>query len=105
MLKHYPRLPPLLPCDAGKLATDLVGGWLFISDSSNNRLVITDLEGRFLEAVGCGAPGLADGSYAEAAFHRPQGVAYSAKVCEGWVGGRRRLSTKESPPRAASSLH
>lgn len=33
-----------------------------------------------LSQIGCGAPGLADGSYEEAAFHRPQGVAYSPKV-------------------------
>jgi NHL repeat len=29
--------------------------------------------------VGCGAPALKDGSYAEAAFRRPQGLAYCAK--------------------------
>ncbi|KAL4421480.1 hypothetical protein ABPG75_010771 [Micractinium tetrahymenae] len=63
----------------GKLATDLAGNRLFISDSSNNRIVITDLQGRFLDQIGCGAPGLVDGSYEDAAFYRPQGVAYSPK--------------------------
>lgn len=132
------------------MATDLAGGRLFISDSSNNRIVVTDLKGKFLEHVsvlampcftlpcfpearwehglhwpavpckppvpkaaahilvlpgprcrrqqptschpdhqvhgppplqiGCGAPGLVDGSYEDAAFYRPQGVAYSPKV-------------------------
>ena len=66
------------------MATDLSSpssGRLFIADSGNNRIVICDLAGAFLEHIGCGAPGLADGSYEEAAFHRPQGLAYSAKVC------------------------
>lgn len=39
----------------GKLATDLAGGHLFISDSSNNRLVITDLRGAFVAQVRPGA--------------------------------------------------
>lgn len=71
--------PPLHVC-AGKLATDLQGGRIFVADSGNNRVIITDLQGRFQEAVGCGAPGLSDGGYAEAAFNRPQGLAYSAQV-------------------------
>lgn len=36
--------------------------------------------------IGCGAAGLVDGSYEDAAFHRPQGVAYSPKVRGGtWL--------------------
>eukprot|EP00198_Chlamydomonas_reinhardtii_P004277 XP_001693613.1 predicted protein [Chlamydomonas reinhardtii] len=34
----------------GKLATDLSGGRLFVSDSNNHRVVITDLAGNFIEA-------------------------------------------------------
>ncbi|KAL4855636.1 Protein SUPPRESSOR OF QUENCHING 1 [Chlorella vulgaris] len=64
----------------GKVASDLTGaGRLFIADSTNNRIVVTDAKGRFLEAIGCGAPGLVDGGYEEAALYRPQGVAYSPK--------------------------
>ena len=64
----------------GKVATDLAGGRLFIADSSNNRIVVTDLTGQFQEAIGCGAPGLLDGSFEEAAFAKPQGLAYSRMV-------------------------
>lgn len=39
--------------------------------------------------VGCGAAGLLDGDFASAAFHRPQGLAYSAKVRRGRQGARR----------------
>jgi hypothetical protein len=74
------RLPGAQP-PAGKVASDLTAaGRLFIADSTNNRIVLTDAKGRFLEAIGCGAPGLVDGGYEEAALYRPQGVAYSLKV-------------------------
>ncbi|KAI3423812.1 hypothetical protein D9Q98_009648 [Chlorella vulgaris] len=64
----------------GKVASDLTAaGRLFVADSTNNRIVVTDAKGRFLEAIGCGAPGLVDGGYEEAALYRPQGVAYSLK--------------------------
>ncbi|KXZ45018.1 hypothetical protein GPECTOR_59g625 [Gonium pectorale] len=38
----------------GKIAADLAGGRLFISDSNNHRIVITDLAGRFLDQIGGG---------------------------------------------------
>ena len=67
--RHYPparrtlgRTPPATTTQAGasplrypgKLATDLSGGRLFVSDSNNHRVVITDLAGNFIEAVGGG---------------------------------------------------
>lgn len=39
--------------------------------------MITDLSGKFLEEVGGNGAGLRDGSFREAAFNRPQGLAYS----------------------------
>lgn len=100
----------MLRC-AGKVASDLTGNRLFISDSSNNRIVVTDLSGRFLEHVGCGAAGLVDGGYEEAAFYRPQGVAYSPKVRGSGQGWQRNLSAGPSwvaeafrgPPKTSSS--
>ena len=43
------------------------------------RIVITDLHGTFLAQVGGNGAQLIDGSFTEAAFNRPQGVAYSQK--------------------------
>ncbi|PNW74118.1 hypothetical protein CHLRE_13g586050v5 [Chlamydomonas reinhardtii] len=63
----------------GKLATDLSGGRLFVSDSNNHRVVITDLAGNFIEAVGGNGPALRDGSFEMAALNRPQGLAYSPR--------------------------
>ncbi|KAK9802067.1 hypothetical protein WJX73_010192 [Symbiochloris irregularis] len=63
----------------GKLCVDAAGDRLFISDSNNHRIAITDLQGTFLAQVGGNGAQLIDGSFTEAAFNRPQGVAYSQK--------------------------
>ncbi|MEW5313748.1 MAG: hypothetical protein WDW38_005289 [Sanguina aurantia] len=70
----------------GKLAVDAAGGRLFISDSNNHRVVITTLDGDFIDQIGGGAPlilgngaALTDGLFEGASFNRPQGLAYSAK--------------------------
>ena len=59
----------------GKLAIDTTGRRLFISDSNNHRIVVTDLQGRFIESIGSGRIGLRDGGYADARFNRLQGLA------------------------------
>ncbi len=61
---HYP----------GKIASDAASRRLFISDTGNNRVVVTDLEGKAAEAIGSGASGLTDGGFATAMFNRPQGL-------------------------------
>ena len=43
------------------------------------RIVICDLEGRYIDQIGGNGPALRDGRYDVAAFNRPQGVAYSTK--------------------------
>lgn len=58
----------------GKVLADPAGDRLFISDTGHNRIVITDLNGQFKDAVGSGTPELKDGDYTRAAFNRPQGM-------------------------------
>ena len=60
----------------GKLAIDPGGKRLFISDSNHHRIVVTDLEGRFLAAIGSGRIGFDDGPFETATFNRLQGLAY-----------------------------
>ncbi len=60
----------------GKLAIDTVGGRLFISDSNHHRIVITTLDGKFIDVIGSGRIGLTDGGYDEARFFRLQGLAF-----------------------------
>jgi len=70
-----PNTSPLLY--PGKIAIDNQGGRLFISDSNNHRIVVTDLKGAYVEEIGVkGSIGFSDGSYTEARFNRLQGVAY-----------------------------
>jgi thiol-disulfide isomerase/thioredoxin len=58
----------------GKIVTDEPGNRLFISDSNNNRIVITTLNGELLDIVGNGGIGHVDGAYATAQFDHPQGM-------------------------------
>ena len=48
---------------------------LFIADSANNRIVVTDFLGEVLTVIGNGEPAWQDGSYGEASFFNPQGMA------------------------------
>ncbi|CAA7055136.1 unnamed protein product [Microthlaspi erraticum] len=64
----------------GKLAIDTLNNRLFISDSNHNRIIVTDLDGNFIVQIGStGEEGLRDGSFEDAAFNRPQGLAYNSK--------------------------
>ena len=58
----------------GKVTADAAGNRLFISDTANNRIVVTDLEGKHLDTIGTGLVGKDDGAYDKASFHRPQGT-------------------------------
>ena len=59
----------------GKVVADAANDRLFISDSNHNRIVITTLEGKLVDVIGSGQIGDKNGSYAEAQFDRPQGMA------------------------------
>jgi thiol-disulfide isomerase/thioredoxin len=61
----------------GKVLADERSGQLFIADSGNNRLVVLSLKDGALKAViGSGEEGYKDGSFDEAQFRHPQGMAY-----------------------------
>lgn len=67
-----PAMPLSFP---GKVLADQASNRLFIADSNHNRIVITTLEGAVLEVVGSGKLGFKDGSFTEACFDHPQGMA------------------------------
>jgi thiol-disulfide isomerase/thioredoxin len=58
----------------GKVLADAAGKRLFISDTGHNRIVVTDLEGKFQAAIGTGVDALTDGPFDKATFNRPQGM-------------------------------
>ena len=62
----------------GDVLADPAGGRLFIADSDNNRILISDMDGALQKAIGSGTQGLKDGSSDQAQFNQPQGLALSA---------------------------
>lgn len=59
----------------GKLLADEAGNRLFIADSGHHRIVVASLQGEVQDVIGGGDPGMRDGSYPEAQFNDPQGMA------------------------------
>lgn len=59
----------------GKILADAASNRLYISDTNHNRIVVTDLSGKFIETIGSGKSAWADGDFAAAGFNRPQGLA------------------------------
>jgi len=59
----------------GKVLVDGEGNNLFIADSGHHRIIVSTLEGEVLHIIGNGKSGLTDGSFAEAQFFAPQGMA------------------------------
>ncbi len=49
---------------------------LAVSDAGHHRVVLTDGGGRHTRTIGCGEPGLVDGAFDRARFHRPGGLLY-----------------------------
>jgi thiol-disulfide isomerase/thioredoxin len=58
----------------GKVLADAESKRLFIADSTNHRIVITNLEGKKIAIAGSGKEGLKDGKFADAQFSDPQGM-------------------------------
>ncbi len=73
--------PPAALSFPGKVTVDAAGKRLFIADSSHNRLVIADLDTyEVKDVIGTGTAGLKDGSYSEATFSKPQGMALKGDI-------------------------
>ncbi len=53
---------------------------LFISDSGHSRILIADEEGHVEEVIGSGERGLLDGSFSDASFDDPQGMAVDGET-------------------------
>lgn len=64
----------------GKVLANEVANRLFIADSNHNRIIVLSLKDYSVKAViGEGARGLKDGSFEQATFNNPQGMAYDAQ--------------------------
>jgi thiol-disulfide isomerase/thioredoxin len=76
----------------GKILADEKSKQLFIADSTHHRIVITDLEGKKIAVAGTGVPGFKDGTFAEAQFDDPQGMALNGTTL--YVADRRNHSIR-----------
>ena len=77
--------PPSLLSFPGKVLADEKNNRLFISDSNHNRILITTLGGKVMEVIGDGDVGTRDGTFSEAEFNHPQGMALDGEslyVCD-----------------------
>jgi len=72
--------PPSLLSFPGKVLADESGNRLFISDTNHNRIIVTTLEGAVVDVIGAGTIGNRDGSFSEAEFNHPQGVALDGET-------------------------
>lgn len=72
--------PPSLLSFPGKVHADEKSGRLFIADSNHNRIIVTSLDGTVQEVIGDGTIGTRDGSFAEAEFNHPQGMALDGET-------------------------
>ncbi|CAL8110199.1 unnamed protein product [Orchesella dallaii] len=58
----------------GKVMT--FGEHLVVSDSGNNRVILLQKNGLVIDIIGGSAKGLKDGSFSQAQFYNPQGIAF-----------------------------
>ncbi|MFO0896776.1 MAG: thioredoxin-like domain-containing protein [Pirellulales bacterium] len=57
-----------------KIVADPEGERLFIADTSHNRIVVTDLNGKLLQTIGSGAEGKDNGGLEDSSFNKPHGM-------------------------------
>jgi len=60
----------------GKIEADPISRRLFVSDSNHNRIIVLTGAGETVEVIGSGQRGRRDGTFEEAEFFRPQGLAF-----------------------------
>jgi thiol-disulfide isomerase/thioredoxin len=63
----------------GKVLADELSDALFIADSGHHRVVISNLNGLVIQVIGQGQPGWRDGTFNEAQFQSPQGMAFDRR--------------------------
>jgi thiol-disulfide isomerase/thioredoxin/DNA-binding beta-propeller fold protein YncE len=73
------KSPPSTLAFPGKILADEASERLFIADSNHHRIVIADLQGKVLDVAGTGQGGRDDGTFAQAAFNHPQGLALDGR--------------------------
>jgi thiol-disulfide isomerase/thioredoxin len=72
------KAPETLLSFPGKVIAN--GERLFISDSNNNRIIITNLDGNVTGVIGSKEEGTQDGAFDQASFNKPQGMTLDGDI-------------------------
>ncbi len=64
----------------GKVLADEASERLFIADSNHNRIIVASLDGSMQLVIGSGEAGLEDGTWENARFDHPQGMALADSI-------------------------
>jgi thiol-disulfide isomerase/thioredoxin len=72
------KAPETLLSFPGKVIAN--GERLFISDSDNNRIIITNLDGNVTGVIGSKEEGTQDGAFDQASFNKPQGMTLDGDI-------------------------
>lgn len=72
---HREGMPETMLAFPGKVLADGATQRLFIADTGHHRIVISDLSGKVLDCVGTVEPGGTNGTFEEATFRSPHGLA------------------------------
>jgi len=72
---HRDQMPETTLAFPGKVLADGDRSRLFIADTGHHRILISGLSGKIFEVAGTGRMGATDGSFEQAAFRSPQGLA------------------------------
>ena len=78
-LEKYSRQKAVLNFP-GKILADEKTNRLFITDSNNDRIIISDLDGNIQDVIGSGKEGKTDGTFETAYFNKPQGLALDRNI-------------------------
>jgi len=65
---------------SGKVLADEKTNRLFIADSNNDRIIISDLDGNIEDIIGSKNEGKEDGSFEKTSFNKPQGLALDGNI-------------------------
>ncbi len=84
----------------GKVLADAKSNRLFIADSTNHRVVVTDLAGKKVAVIGDGKAGLKDGPFAAAQFNDPQGLAVDGETL--YIADRKNHSIRAADLKAGT---
>jgi thiol-disulfide isomerase/thioredoxin len=96
LIEHSQKRPKRMLSYPGKLSFSPDGKMLAVSDSNHNRILIIDsAEGNIIHKIGGASNNLSDGTFDNASFSRPQGLAWSPTMDKLYVADTENHALRE----------